>query len=73
LENSGAHIDLLLTDVVMPDMSGPELASRVRGRSPATRVLFVSGYGLPGESANHLAKPFTPAQLLDKVRQTLNA
>ena len=72
-------IDLLLTDVVMPEMSGPALAARLTALRPETKVLFMSGY--PGDSlqregvlnaqAAYLAKPFTPRALADKVRETL--
>jgi PAS domain S-box-containing protein len=69
--------DVLLTDVVMPGMSGPELAERLRERLPGARVLFVSGYsgqavaregGLGGEL---LEKPFTAEELARKVRTVL--
>jgi signal transduction histidine kinase/CheY-like chemotaxis protein/streptogramin lyase len=75
VEKREAPLDLLLTDVVMPLMSGPELATKVRHRSPSTRVLFISGYS--PESLNveapHLLKPFTPTQLLEQVRKALDA
>ncbi|MGA9593229.1 MAG: PAS domain S-box protein [Candidatus Acidiferrales bacterium] len=79
-ENSEA-IHLLITDVVMPEMSGPELASRLCKIRPHTRVLYMSGYtddetlgrrGLPGNSA-FLQKPFTPPEFIRKVRETLDA
>jgi CheY-like chemotaxis protein len=44
LTSPGVHVDLLLTDVIMPGMSGPELAAEVLRRHPAIRVLFTSGY-----------------------------
>jgi PAS domain S-box-containing protein len=74
-------IHLLITDVVMPEMSGPELASRLRKLRPQTRVLYMSGYtddevlcrkGLPENSA-FIQKPFTPEQFSRKVRETLDA
>jgi CheY-like chemotaxis protein len=79
-EKLALPVDLLLTDVVMPLMSGPELATQIRERSPGTRVLYISGYtseslaadGVREEQAQYLSKPFTPAQLLDKVRSTLD-
>jgi PAS domain S-box-containing protein len=78
----GAHqrpIDLLLTDVVMPGLAGPDLARLVSGMQPATRVLYVSGYvpsaGDPAalDPSLYLAKPFTTEALLRKVRETLDA
>jgi signal transduction histidine kinase/CheY-like chemotaxis protein/sugar lactone lactonase YvrE len=80
VEQRQGPLDLLLTDVVMPVMSGPELATKVRHRSPTTRVLYISGYsaeslnqeGVSGEGALHLSKPFTPAQLLEQVRKALD-
>ena len=72
-------IHLLVTDVVMPEMSGPELADRMRKLRPGVRVLYMSGYtddemlcrkGLPENSA-FLQKPFTPQQFLQKARATL--
>lgn len=74
-------IHLLITDVVMPEMSGPELTDRLRKSRPAIRVLYMSGYsddevlcrkGLPENSA-FLQKPFTPQQFLEKARATLGA
>jgi DNA-binding NtrC family response regulator len=70
---------MLITDVVMPEMSGPELADRVRKLRPGMRVLYMSGYtddemlcrkGLP-ENSEFLQKPFTPHQFLQKARATL--
>jgi CheY-like chemotaxis protein len=78
----GGPIHLLLTDVSMPEMSGLELARRLRERRPETRVLFMSGYvhevaqfGEPilGRRPSFLAKPFRLADLLRQVRETLHA
>jgi CheY-like chemotaxis protein len=74
-----ADIQMLVSDVVMPDLSGPEVASRVRVAHPAIRVLFMSGYtdeavsrhGASGGSAAFLQKPFTGRQLARKVREIL--
>jgi two-component system cell cycle sensor histidine kinase/response regulator CckA len=76
LERRGAPVQLLVTDVVLPHMSGGEVARRVLARSPATRVLFVSGWGersgdRPG-AASFLAKPFTAAELGAAVRAALD-
>jgi len=72
-------IHLLLTDLVMPDMGGTELASRLEDGHPTIRVLFMSGYtddgvvrnGLLGPGRAFLQKPFTPAILLRKIRDIL--
>src|SRR5260370_28230861 len=70
---------LLLTDVVMPEMSGPRLAERMLTYRPAMKVLYMSGYPETGESvdtpqvrANLIPKPFTKAKLLSRVRETLD-
>jgi CheY-like chemotaxis protein len=71
-------IDLLLTDVVMPGMKGPELAGRIRAARPSVRVLLMSGYAADVVTADDLAnatllpKPFSPAQLLRAVRGILD-
>jgi len=70
-------IHLMVTDVVMPKMSGHELAQRVASLRPGMRVLFVSGYtgdSLPhlGPTAAFLEKPFGPGDLVKKVRQILD-
>ena len=74
-------IDLLLTDVVMPEMGGSELAGRIRSLRSEIKVLFISGYtddvivrqGLVAEALSFLQKPFTPNALALKVRQVLDA
>jgi len=75
LETADAPVDLLVTDMVMPAMSGRELIERVRQLSPVTRILCSSGYVRPPQSDDspYLQKPFTSQQLLVKVRQTLDA
>jgi PAS domain S-box-containing protein len=72
------HFDLVLTDVIMPDTSGEELVRLLRKRRPAFKVLFMSGYDRPStNSARDIApllmKPFTPTELLNKVRQVLTS
>ncbi|MGH2913699.1 MAG: response regulator [Solirubrobacteraceae bacterium] len=75
------QIDLLVTDVVMPRLSGPELVAQLRSAQPGLAVLFMSGYndsrlvsrGLDEASVNLLVKPFTPAQLVAHVSEALAA
>jgi signal transduction histidine kinase/ActR/RegA family two-component response regulator len=77
--HSGA-IDLLLTDVVMPQVSGKELAERLSAIRPETRVLFMSGYtddivaqhGVLDPGTELLQKPFTPEGLTRRVREVLD-
>jgi two-component system cell cycle sensor histidine kinase/response regulator CckA len=69
-------VDLLITDLVMPAMSGRELAEQVRRLSPQTRIVCTSGYVWPGskqEATSYLQKPFTTQELLVKVKSALNA
>jgi CheY-like chemotaxis protein len=72
----GQHIDLIVTDVMLPGINGPELARRMQQAAPRLKALFISGHtgsAIIPPGAAFLAKPFTLAALLGKVRQTLNA
>jgi CheY-like chemotaxis protein len=71
-------IDLLVTDVVMPQMNGPELYRNIQKLLPNLPVLYISGYSdtaiqavMYGEQTHFLAKPFTPSQLLEQITQIL--
>ncbi|HVC20372.1 MAG TPA: PAS domain S-box protein [Vicinamibacterales bacterium] len=78
--HDGAEVDLLLTDVVMPGMSGTALAGLVTAARPDLRVLFMSGYSEPEtlderlrQPGALLRKPFAPAMLVSQVRRVLEA
>ncbi len=80
-DSHAGAIDLLITDVVMPQMGGPELATRISDRRPSVPVLYVSGYtedaivhrGALECGTSFLQKPFRPDDLRRKVRQVLEA
>jgi two-component system cell cycle sensor histidine kinase/response regulator CckA len=74
VESTIPHIDLLVTDVAMPYMKGPELARHLRARQDDLKVIFVSGYVSPGDLGQYqglLHKPFVRQQLLDKIKEVL--
>jgi signal transduction histidine kinase len=74
------HIDLLLTDIVMPLMGGRELADRLRASHAITKVLYTSGYsdgavisqGRLNPETEFISKPFTPESLVRRVREVLD-
>jgi two-component system, cell cycle sensor histidine kinase and response regulator CckA len=78
-QQNGARVDLVVSDVVMPEMDGPTLLKELRKRNPALKIIFVSGYAeeafaksLPhGEQFSFLPKPFTLKQLVGAVKETL--
>jgi CheY-like chemotaxis protein len=78
-EKDAGSIHLLVTDIVMPQMNGEQLADRLAAVCPAMKVLFMSGYtdgalvGRLAAGAAFLQKPVTPAALLRSVRQVLDA
>jgi two-component system cell cycle sensor histidine kinase/response regulator CckA len=79
LEENGGKVDLVVSDVVMPEMDGPALLKELRKRNPTLKIIFVSGYAeeafeksLPaGEQFSFLAKPFTLKQLVAAVKETM--
>ena len=81
LATSEAGIDLLLTDVIMPEKSGPELVKQIEKGHPKTRFVFMSGYsndmvkrhGLSIQEDSFLEKPFTKRSLLVKIYSALHA
>jgi two-component system cell cycle sensor histidine kinase/response regulator CckA len=81
LQRHEGEIDLVLADVVMPHMTGTELAARIAGRWPELPLILMSGYsthdlmtrGLELSHGHLLTKPFQPGQLLGLVRQLIPA
>ncbi|WP_447972813.1 response regulator [Nitrospira sp. Kam-Ns4a] len=81
LERHGGLVHLLLADVRMPGMTGPELVDRVIAARPGIKVLYMSGYSdredlpsrLAAQGAGFLQKPFFPETLAEKVRELLQA
>ena len=73
-------VHLLLTDVVMPEMGGPEVASRLSTLRPGIKVLYMSGYtnyavfhrGILDAGVAFLQKPFSPDELARRVRELLD-
>ena len=81
LAKNGGQVDLVVSDVVMPEMDGPTLLKELRKRNPELKIIFVSGYAeeafaksLPqGEQFSFLPKPFTLKQLVGAVKETMSA
>ena len=79
LESHTGRVDLLLTDVVMPEMNGKELSTQVQARMPGVKTLFMSGYtddaidrhGVLEPGVHFLSKPFVAATLTAKLREVL--
>ena len=76
----GTHVDLLLTDVIMPGMNGRELADQLAARQPDLKVVFASGYTADAltrygveQGSGYLQKPFSPKVLAMKVREVLDS
>jgi two-component system cell cycle sensor histidine kinase/response regulator CckA len=81
MERVGGHVDLVVSDVVMPEMDGPTLMKELRKRNPDLKIIFVSGYAEDAfdkslsehEKFNFLSKPFTLKQLVSAVKETMGA
>ena len=79
LEEKNGAVDLVVSDVVMPEMDGPSLLKAMRGRNPELKIIFVSGYAedafeksLPeNQQFAFLPKPFTLSQLVAAVKETI--
>jgi two-component system cell cycle sensor histidine kinase/response regulator CckA len=80
MEEHGSSLDLILTDVVMPDMSGLELADQLRKRWPELELIYMSGYAegdkldsrFETPEGSFLQKPFSADDLVLKVREVLD-
>ncbi len=80
VEHYDGDIHLLISDVVMPEMNGRELAARLTPMKPGMKCLFMSGYtadviahhGVLEEGVNFLEKPFSVETLVEKVREVLD-
>ncbi|MFA7006948.1 MAG: response regulator, partial [Verrucomicrobiia bacterium] len=78
-EQESRKIDIMVTDVIMPQMGGKELADQLKRLRPNTRILFVSGYtgdaldnsGVLKTGAAFLEKPFSAARLTQKIREVM--
>jgi CheY-like chemotaxis protein len=76
-----APIDLMITDIIMPGITGPEVADQLAALRPGTKVLYISGYpedlvanqGVLDPGVAYLSKPFTAVALAEKVRGVLNS
>jgi two-component system, cell cycle sensor histidine kinase and response regulator CckA len=81
LDKQGGRVDLVVSDVVMPEMDGPTLMKELRKRHPEVKIIFVSGYAEDAFEKNlsdatefeFLSKPFTLKQLVTKVKETMAA
>lgn len=79
LQGHGQHVDLLLSDVIMPGMGGMQLYEKLKKIQADLKVLYMSGYsenvilshGMPETNINYIQKPFTAQALLDKIEETI--
>jgi len=80
IEEEGIEVDLIVSDVVMPQMDGPTLINRLRERDKQIKIIFISGYAedafrknLDAKDVNFLPKPFSLKQLAEKVKDVLES
>jgi DNA-binding NtrC family response regulator len=78
--DKGASVELVISDVVMPGMTGHKLAEQLLSRAPRLRVILISGYApvtesgpMSQRSVTFLQKPFAPEELLQRVRSALDS
>ena len=80
LKDQGSHISFLLSDVVMPEISGPKLVAEALAQNPKLKYLYMSGFpadliakeGVPEDTTNFIAKPFTRSEIARKIRAILD-
>lgn len=80
VEEQGNNLDMFITDVVMPEMNGKDLAVRLSAIRPSLKILFMSGYtadviatkGVLDEGVSFIQKPFSLKELAVKVREVLS-
>ena len=80
VESAGGNIDLIVSDVIMPEMDGPTMLTELRKRGLNAKIIFVSGYAddafarnLPeGQEFPFLPKPFTLKQLVETVKNAMS-
>ena len=80
VETHSEKIDLLMTDVIMPDINGRELAEKLKGIVPGIKCLYMSGYnadivtnqGIIGKNVNFIQKPFDIEEIAAKLREVLS-
>ncbi len=80
VSQSGRHVDLLLTDVIMPDMNGKDLYAALHAKYPHVRVVYMSGYtedviahhGVLDKGMDFIQKPFSARNLMEKIREVLD-
>ncbi len=81
VKEKGAEIDVIITDVVMPGMSGPDMIEQISAKFPNIKVIFISGYGEDAfietygmeRKFNFLSKPYSLKQLIMKVKEVIDA
>ena len=82
MDEHGDEIDLVVSDVVMPEMDGPTLKKELRARNPKLKIIFVSGYAEdafkrsldgPTDDFHFLSKPFDLRELAAKVKDVISA
>ena len=79
IEETDAHLDLVISDVMMPQMDGPTLVKKIRETDKELKVIFISGYAedalddnIMDKDFNFLAKPFSLKQLAEQVKEVLD-